>query len=151
MSERGRKAQTSSYKINKSWGCDAWHGDCSQKKIRGHHRAAEKARASARAPASPLMGACSRGCALGRICSVYWGPELGWDGSLVETWPWSLHPHSRTHTPKQGSQQGQPDKRRLRRYASELTAHLFVEHFSGTENLPVWARNKTLPSRSLFI
>ena len=29
MGEEGRKAQTSSYKINKSWGCNVQHGDYS--------------------------------------------------------------------------------------------------------------------------
>ena len=29
MGEGGQKVQTSSYKINKSWGCDVQHGDYS--------------------------------------------------------------------------------------------------------------------------
>ena len=28
MGEGGQKVQISSYKINKSWGCDVQHGDC---------------------------------------------------------------------------------------------------------------------------
>lgn len=30
LDEGGQKVHTSSYKMNKGWGCDAQHGDCSQ-------------------------------------------------------------------------------------------------------------------------
>lgn len=28
LSVSGQRVQTSTYEINKSWGCNAWHGDC---------------------------------------------------------------------------------------------------------------------------
>lgn len=39
MSERGPEVQTSSYRINKSWGCNVQHGDCSQESCSAYLKA----------------------------------------------------------------------------------------------------------------
>ena len=109
------------------------HGDYNlqKKPIRWHHRASGRSRypeTSPRVSSDPgvLQAGCLPAQTLWKFAAWAWVPTSP-DISLRPASP---------HTPDA---------------QHKLTEHFFVEHFSGTENPPVWARNETLPSRSLFI